>query len=294
MRRAVRSAARSALLVVTVSALAAITPRSACADDAAPDKETCVASFDRGQREQADHKLRRAQAALIVCAQESCPNVLRADCAGVLADVRRALPSLVFVADDGHGHELLNVRVSGGGETLTERLDGRAVTLDPGTLELTFESPGFARAVLPLVIREGEKNRIVRVSLGPGAVDASGADAAGRASGPSRSTAGWVVPVALSVAGAASLVVAGVSRASFDSRVDDLRATCAPACTPAQRDDLSSTLVTSNVALGVGLGLVALGIASWFVWSPASSRNGSGNGKTAPARAYGGPGRWVF
>jgi hypothetical protein len=52
--------------------------------------------------------------------------VLRADCAGVLAEVRAALPTIVFAADDGFGHELTDVKVDAGTELLAEKLDGGA------------------------------------------------------------------------------------------------------------------------------------------------------------------------
>ena len=87
------------MLVVALACSTA--PRAALADEAPPDKETCVASFDRGQKAQSDRALRRALHDLIVCAQESCPAVLRADCAGVLAEVRSALPTIVLAAEIG-------------------------------------------------------------------------------------------------------------------------------------------------------------------------------------------------
>jgi len=250
---------------------------------APPDKRACVAAFDRGQQAQADRQLRRAQTELIVCAQESCPAVLRADCAGVLTDVRRALPSIVLAADDGHGHELVDVKVTANGEVLAERLDGRAVTFDPGTFELTFETRGAAPVKIQQVIREGEKNRVVRASFVLGAASASSGGSS--AESASRGAVGWVVPGALTAAAVGAFVVAGVARASFDTRVDELRASCAPECTAEERADLSSTLVTSNVALGIGIGAVALAVTSWFLLAPARPAASSGAARI---------GTWVF
>ncbi|MCW5834501.1 MAG: hypothetical protein KIS78_19020, partial [Labilithrix sp.] len=79
---------------------------------------------------------------------------------------------------------------------------------------------------------------------------------------------GYVVPAGLAALGVAAFAVAGVSRLSFDSEVDDMRARCAPECTQAERADLSSTLVTANVALGVGVGAAVLAVASWFLLEP--------------------------
>jgi hypothetical protein len=265
-----------------------------------PDKETCVASFDRGQRAQSDRALRRALGDLIVCAQESCPTVLRADCAGVLAEVRSALPSIVFAADDGNGHELTDVKVFAGAELIASKLDGRAIAVDPGAVELRFEVPGRPPLVTTRMIREGEKSRVIRVSL-PGGAAATGAapDAAsdargegardrGTAPAPRRSTLGWVLPTSLAGVGLAGLGVALVMRLRFDGRVDDLRGSCAPDCSPQQRSDLSGTLVVSNVALGAGIGALALGLATWFLTAPPSSSPGSSTRATSRAIVPGG------
>ena len=247
-----------------------------------------MASFDCGQRAQSDRALRRALSELIVCSQESCPAVLRADCAGVLAEVRSALPSVVFAADDGSGHELTDVKVYAAGELLASKLDGRAVPIDPGTFDLRFERVGQPAVVISQMIREGEKSRVIRVSLGtPGTAVASGA-----ASSPSadygadvvpgkRSAAGWVLPGSLAAVGLAGLGVALYTRLGFDSRVDELRGSCAPECSQAQRNDLSGMVVTSNVALGVGIGSLALSVVTWFLMAPSSSPGGAGTVRAA-------------
>jgi len=268
------------------------------ASSAPPDKEACVASFDRGQKAQSDRALRRALRDLIVCAQESCPSVLRADCAGVLAEVRSALPTIVFAADDGNGHELTDVQVYAGQELIASKLDGRALAVDPGTVELRFESPGQPPVVTTRMIREGEKSRVIRVSLGgPGAGAVAGAAAPigngavdrvpPRPPSPKRSTLGWVLPGSLAAVGLAGLGVALYMRLRFDGRVDDLRGSCAPECTQQQRSDLSGTLVTSNVALGAGLGALAIGVATWFLTAPSPGPSStSGSTSRATSRAF--------
>jgi hypothetical protein len=274
--------------VTTLAATAAADPASAPPSPAAPpDKEACVSAFDRGQRAQSDRALRRAQSELIVCSQESCPTVLRADCAGVLAEVRAALPTIVFAADDGNGRELTDVKVYAGSELLASTLDGRAIAVDPGTFDLRFERAGQPAVVASRTLREGEKSRVIRVSLGGGSGFAvpPRVPSSERIQG-TRSAAGWALPGALAAVGLASVGVAIYTRLRFDSRVDELRTSCAPECTQAQRSDLSGTLVTSNVALGVGVGALALAALAWFLTAPssvpsstsASTRTSSGAG----------------
>ena len=190
--------------------------------------------------------------------------------------MRSALPSVVFAADDGNGHELTDVKVYAGAELLAAKLDGRAVSVDPGTFDLRFERVGQPALVVSRMIREGEKSRVIRVSLGAAASGSGDPSIAGPERGADvssdkRSAVGWVLPGALAAVGVAGLGVALFTRLSFDSRVDELRTSCAPECTQTERNDLSGMVVTSNVALGVGAGALALSVATWFLMAPSSS-----------------------
>ena len=49
-----------------------------------------------------------------------------------------------------------------------------------------------------------------------------------------------------------------------DSDADRLRSSCAPSCDQSSRDAFSDKLVVANVALGVGIGAVALAAATWL------------------------------
>lgn len=244
----------------------------------ASEKEKCVGAFDRGQKAQSDRSLRRAEAELLVCAQEKCPSVLRADCIQVLNEVRAALPTVVLSANDGDGHDLTEVTVGVDGEAITKKLDGTAIPLDPGPHTIRFEARGAKAVMIPVTIYQGEKNRRISVSLPTSeeprpAVATPGPVTEPRE--PKRAAIGFALPGALVVVGAASLIVAGASRAAFDSRVEDLRATCAPECTQNDRQDLSRTLTRSNVALGVGIGALGFAVVTWFLTAPDSPTKAS-------------------
>src|SRR5262245_39904559 len=83
MRTLVRIGATALLLSLPVTARAA------------PTKEACIAAFDHGQQSRRDGALRRAREELLVCSQQECPAVVRADCAGVLREVDAAQPTIV-------------------------------------------------------------------------------------------------------------------------------------------------------------------------------------------------------
>ena len=52
------------------------------------------------------------------------------------------------------------------GEVLTEKLEGTALSLDPGPHNLTFEAPGQPTVTKQIVVREGEKDRREMVQVG--------------------------------------------------------------------------------------------------------------------------------
>lgn len=267
------AAARAAGFALCLAASSPAFAAPSATPAARPDTKACIAAFDQGQRARSDLQLRRAQAELLVCTQESCPAVLRADCAGVLRSVQAAVPTIVLAADDGEGRDVADATVQVGSELVARALDGRALEFDPGTYDFVFERPGDPPVTVRVVLREGEKNRVVRASFARARVAAPSAPPApapprAPAGDAARPAVGYVVPAGLAALGVAAFAVAGVSRLSFDSEVDDMRARCAPECTQAERADLSSTLVTANVALGVGVGAAVLAVASWFLLEP--------------------------
>jgi hypothetical protein len=77
-----------------------------------------------------------------VCAAAECPPVVQGDCAGWLASVEKALPSVVLMAKDDGGASLIDVKVTMDGQPFLKRLDGRAVSVDPGPHTFRFEGPG--------------------------------------------------------------------------------------------------------------------------------------------------------
>jgi len=138
---------------------------SAPASAAEPTKKECVAANEGGQDLRQGGKLREARAALAVCMSPRCPRPVREDCAQRLADIEAALPTLVFVAKDGDGNDLRDVRVSMDGQDLAAS-DGNAVAVDPGDRAFTFTKEGFPPATSDVVVHEGDKNRRIQVVLG--------------------------------------------------------------------------------------------------------------------------------
>lgn len=235
---------------------------------AAPSSETkeCIAAFDQGQHSKTDHHLKQAEKQLLACTKETCPAVLRADCAEVLKSVQAAVPTVVLAAQDG-GKDVTDVRVYIGTEELATSLDAKAIELDPGEYDVRFERGTNAPVTVHLVLREGEKNREVRGIFNPPKRVPVPLALPPPEREP-RSTAGYVVPAAFAAGGIAAFILAAVERRTFDNDVADFKLKCAPNCTEASRAQLSNTLVDANVALGIGIGAVAVAVATWFILTP--------------------------
>lgn len=235
---------------------------SARADGDAPDKAACVAQLDNAQSLQSGKKLRDARASLVTCSNDACPDVVREDCARSLVALDANMPSAVFsaVAETG---DITDVRLVLDGELASERLDGKAVSVDPGEHVARFIRAGRAPVEVRFVAREGEKNRLVSASFG---APRSLAPVPVKVEGTRRSP---VLPLLLAGTGVAALGAGLGFRLEADADADDMRRTCAPACDQGARDSLSEKLTVSNVSLAIGLGALA---ASGIVWLVDSNR----------------------
>jgi hypothetical protein len=160
------------LLVSTLlgTALATAAPAAQAAD-----VQACLAASEKGQRARGAGKLREAREHFLVCGGEGCPAIVRRDCSQWNSELATALPSVVFGAKDASGRDLFDVTVSMDGEPLVEKLDGKAVAVDPGPHTFRFESAGAQPVSETALIKEGERARVLSVTFAGGADDAAGA-----------------------------------------------------------------------------------------------------------------------
>jgi hypothetical protein len=163
--------------VVTAAFIASI-----AANAAATDVQACLASSEKGQRARANGKLREARESFLVCGNESCPAIVRRDCAQWTSELTTALPTLVFGAKDKAGRDLFDVNVSMDGESIVTKLDGKAVFVDPGRHSFKFETAGAAPVTETLLVKEGEKSRVVTVTFAIGEPAGSGGGGSGASS----------------------------------------------------------------------------------------------------------------
>lgn len=157
--------ARSGLLVAIAAALTA--PSASGAGKAPITKDQCIDANLQAQDLRRDGKFSAARGKLQACSDAACPGVLRDNCVQRLAELERAQPTIVFDARDGDGHDIVDVHVTMDGLPFTDRLDGKALPVDPGAHTFQFTVAGNPVVMENLVIKEGEKDRVERVVLGP-------------------------------------------------------------------------------------------------------------------------------
>ena len=119
----------------------------------------CVAATEAALRSGKQHRLRSKRSQLLMCASAGCPADIRKECDSHIDEVNRDIPTIVFAAKDPLGADLSAVRVTMDQEVIAERLEGAAISIDPGEHTFTFESPGRPRVTKTLVIQQAQKDR---------------------------------------------------------------------------------------------------------------------------------------
>jgi hypothetical protein len=256
---------RIAALVV-LATLLAFAPTKARADE----KQRCIAASEQGQELRDSGNYTRAREQFASCARASCPAIVRRDCAHWQADLEDSWPSLVVSAKDGSGNDLVDVRVLLDGAPLLAKLSGQATRIDPGEHVLRCEAQGYTPVEEHIVVRAGEKNRMVQVQLGPaqgaapaaGATDrtaAPGARDAGeesRAAGTRRTSA--IVFGAIALTAFASEAYFGLTGLSDRSALMSSSCAQTATCSPSSVDSIRTKFTVADISLGVGLASAAL------------------------------------
>jgi len=269
---------------------------------AADTKAECIAAADEGQSLRDDGKYRRAGEAFARCARDACPKVVAQSCNRWLHEVVEATPTVVFGAKDDSGQDLTNAQVTMDGAPLVESLDGKPVQVDPGQHVFRFVRQGSEPAETTVVLRAGEKNRFVGVTLRhPVAVAEIPPPAVEREPGASFFSARNVSALSMLVLGGAA-VGAGAyflgqagsrsgAASSLRGSMPSYACTDAPTSTPCQQ--LSSAVDAQHTDAGVGTAMLVGGgvlvvgaLVVWAAW-PRAAESKAGLQLVAPALRVG-------
>jgi hypothetical protein len=271
-----------------------------------PTMADCVSAVDASTKLSSAHKLRAERSQLLVCAAATCPTDIRKECGSRIEEVNAKMPTIAFQVKDATGADADGVKVTMDGEVLTDRLQGMALSMDPGEHMFTFEVAGQPPLTRKLVLVEGQKDRRETITLGavapvvatvpavaprgvvaaPVAPTTPATPAAEEKNGMGGQKVAALVIGSVGVAGLAVGAVAGAMAMAM-AKKSTAQNECPDKCaTQAGANDWSSAGTLGNVSTAgfvVGLVGVAGGATLWFT-APKSSGNpqvGAGPGYVA-------------
>jgi hypothetical protein len=244
-----------------------------------PTTADCLAASDASLRLGNEHKLRAERSQLLVCASSSCPLDIRKECVRRVEEVNAEIPTIAFSAKDPSGADLTTVRVTSDGEVLAERLEGTALSIDPGEHAFTFETAGQARVTKKLIIVEGQKDRRELVTFGSPRADAAFPVQPSAAVAPGAASGGLggqrIAALAVGGLGVVGLGLGTAFGILASSQRDDARAVCPNQCATVDGvhkwDTATSSANVATVAFIAGGVVVAGAAVLWFTAPRASS-----------------------
>ncbi len=249
-----------------------------------PTTADCLAASDASLRSGNEHKLRAERSQLLVCAAASCPADIRRECIRRVDEVNAAIPTLIFAAEDADGRDLTAVKVTMDGELLAERLEGTALSIDPGQHDFVFETAGQPRLTGQYVIREGQKDRRESIKFGVGTTAESpraasplplpaapaSEDDANQGLGTQR-----IVAIFAAGAGVVGVGVGGALGMLAVSKKNDAEKVCPGQCADQNGVDLWSDAKsagnTSTVLFIAGGAAIAGAVVLWLTGSPSAA-----------------------
>ncbi len=250
-----------------------------------PSVSECLAASEASLKAANEHQLRAERRSLLVCAAPSCPSAVRKECMSRVERVSAAIPSIVFEAKDENGNDLSEVKVTMNGEVLAERLDGTAISIDPGSHTFVFETEGQTSVSKDLVVGEGVKERHEVVQFGVVATAEQAAtppDSSAQASSSGGLGTQKVVAIVAAGVGAAGLITGGVFGVLALNKKQNAEQICPAECSGQEGVEAWSDAQThgnvSTIAFAVGGAALAGGIILWFT---------AGSSKASTAMAIG-------
>jgi hypothetical protein len=265
--------------VLAASAIVIAGPSPAHAQDDAT-KQACVSAYDETQSSRQKGALRAAREKALACSQEACPAIVKKDCAQWLGELEAALPTVSFAVKDATGQDTTSARVFLDGQLLAERVSANAAQVDPGERTFRVELEGKPPIERKVVIREGEKGRVLEFSF------ADPADATQPPATDDKDSAG--IPVASWVLGGVGVVGLGLFATfgaiglSEKSDAEDPAGGCAPNCTDDEVSSIRGKFLVADISLGVGIAAIGAAVIVAF----ASGGGGGEEAARAPAPSF--------
>lgn len=236
------------------------------AKSAHADVKECIDHHSNGQLLRDESRFVAARARFVSCAEATCPDAIRAECAAFLSELDRAIPSVVLAARDEQGRDVPGVRVELDGRAVEGALNGRAIPIDPGRHRFRFVTPDGRVQEVESVAQESIKGRPIeaRFAAPPAPVPVPSPPPAPPSEAPVPN-ATPIVAYVLGGAGLAALAGAGYFAWSGRRERQELSETCSPRCADEQVDPVRSKYLVADVLLV--LGVASIGTGAYFYFS---------------------------
>jgi hypothetical protein len=229
----------------------------------ADEKDTCADAHIQGQTSRRDGELLDAKERFLECADARCPELVKKDCTTWAAELASSIPSVVIDARDEDGREAVDVTLSIDGKPRGNRLDGRAIELDPGSHVIRIQLPNGKISEQQVMMHEGERVRRVTLRF-PSRERPKPEKPPSR--DPSRPSVlpfvfGGVAVVALGSFGTFALL--GKQK---QNELDE----CRPDCSQSDVDSMRTRYAIGDISLAVGA--VATGLTLYFAFSSSGNQ----------------------
>jgi hypothetical protein len=165
------------------------------------------------------------------------------------------MPSLVPGAREGTT-DLVDVRVFIDDRQVASRLEGTAFPVDPGEHVLRFERPAGGAMTTRVLMRQGEKNRLVTIQFAPPP----------RKEPPRPAPQPPLAAYVLAGVAVAAIAVGATLDVSASSDLKDLHNQCAPTCDPGTRDEVRRRMIVGDVLL-FGVSSLSLAGAAYLFFA---------------------------
>lgn len=238
----------------------------------------CPSASERGQRLRAQNQYRDALEQFRSCAQATCPTVVRKDCVKWQSELEETMPSIVVGVVDENGRDMAEAEIAVDGMMVAERVDGKPLPIDPGPHELRATASERVPTTVPVVIRVGEKNRLVQLkfaaklhrvsaeTFAPAPSSAPPPAAAPRET--SRVRHDYLPPLPTVILGGVGALGLGAFAAlgiTAKSQLGVLRDGCAPSCAPNEVDAVQRRMLAADLSLAVGVVALGAGTVLWVL-----------------------------
>ncbi|HWL85813.1 MAG TPA: hypothetical protein VNO21_08430 [Polyangiaceae bacterium] len=247
-------------------------------------KDQCIDAHSRGQTLRDTGKLSQARETFLKCAQSACPSLIQGDCARFADEASRMVPSVVFVARDAKGNDVVDTLVFVDDAQVADRLDqGKSFDIDPGEHTIRFLHRD-KKVEQKIVVHQSERERIVTGTF-PDAMNVDkpvGAPPASQAAEPPSSEPSKpnraLGPLLVMGGGTAVLITGGVLAFIGFNKVPSQCSYSQKQCAAPPGDSALGTAQSGarmvNIGFivgGVGLAAIGGGIAWYFFRGPSEA-----------------------